>query len=117
MAYDHNSILKAQGERIAADQARAIGELEEARLNENSYAAMDAAQRILELDAQQAALVKRTQQYVAARQAQPQGNQYGLTKDEVEAAEMSGISEEEYLRNKQKYHAKLASGEMSRQYK
>jgi hypothetical protein len=45
-----------------------------------------AAQRILELDAQKNALAVRANQFAAQQRAEPRGNKYGLSHDEIEVA-------------------------------
>ena len=110
MAYDFQSILEAQGERIARDQAIAVADLEAARLSEDPEATNAAAQRILELDTQRVALFQRAQQFTVSQQTQPQGSKWGLSADEVETAKNCGISEEEYFSNKQRMQAMQAQG-------
>jgi len=74
MPFDYSSIMTAQAERIAADQARAAADLEAARLSDDSDGTMYAAGRILELDAQLAALNNRANTFrCAATGAAPAG--------------------------------------------
>jgi len=130
MSYSYDAILTAQSERIEADRARAAAELEASRLGEDPEGAMAAAQRILELDAQQSALVARAQQLGQSRQGLPQHNQYGLSKEEVEAAHNSfgpikkdGMwvdltneqKEQKYAENRLKLRQMRASGQYTDQ--
>lgn len=119
MAFDYAAIMQAQDDRISADQMRATAEFEAARLGEDPEAVMAASQRILELDAQRAALMQRAQQFMASQQnarSEP-SNKWGLTDEEVEVAKAShsaGTTEqriEEYARNKQRYQSMRASGQ------
>jgi len=110
MSYSHDAILTAQHERIAQDQAIAVAQLEAARMSEDPDATNAAAQRILELDAQQQALAARAQQFARAQQSQPQGSQYGLSPEEVEIARISGLTEEQYLQNRRRMEAMKGQG-------
>src|SRR5438094_4928989 len=89
MAFSYQSIIEAQYARIAEDHAQLTADLEAARMSENAYAVTDAADKILALDQQRAALDARASSFVASQQ-QPQGNKYGLSRDEQEIAH--GIS-------------------------
>jgi cation transport regulator ChaC len=108
MSYTYDQVMAAQFERLNAEASMAVADLEAARQREDSDATMYAAQRILELDAQRAALAQRANTYVAQQQAAPQRHPSGLTDQEVEIAKSSysaGTPEErvaEYARNKQK---------------
>jgi hypothetical protein len=101
MSYTYDQVMAAQFERLNAEASMAVADLD-------SDATMYAAQRILELDAQRAALAQRANTYVAQQQAAPQRHPSGLTDQEVEIAKSSysaGTPEErvaEYARNKQK---------------
>jgi len=118
MPYDYGSIMQAQAQRIEADQAQAVADLEAARRNEDADGTMYAAGRILELDAQRAALDQRASQYLASQQQhQRQGNKYGLSPDELEIAHGAGgdMSKEEkeelYARNRDKLRYTRATGQ------
>jgi hypothetical protein len=69
---------------------------------------MAAADRILAIDTMYNALAARANQYMAHQQAQPRGNAYGLSDDEIEVAKNShsaGSVEDrirDYAANKQK---------------
>jgi len=117
MAYTYEQILRSQYENIATEQAQQLAELEAGRLAEDAYRTTAAADRILELDKSREALDRRAQGYVASQQAQPQGNAYGLSNDEIEVAKNShsaGTADErieEYAKNKALYRHKRATGE------
>jgi hypothetical protein len=109
MAYSYQQILEAQYRRIADEYAETVADLEAGRVNEDAYRVTSAADRILELDKSREALDRRAQTFVAGQQ-QSQGNQFGLSKDEQDVAKISGISDEQYVRNKQRYRAMKAEG-------
>lgn len=117
MAYDWSSILTAQAERIDSEQAEAAAQLEAARHREDASDVMHYSNRILDLDLQRNALAARANNFVAAQQAQPRGNAYGLSNEEIEIAKASHsggtVQEriEEYARNKQKLQYMRATGE------
>ena len=120
MAYEHESVIKAQYQQLTADRAAAVAEYESGRVSEDEYTTMSAAHRILEADAKLAALNRIADTYVAGQQrAQPQ-NKYGLSKDEQEVAHglasgdrtMTNDQREQlYAQNRAKYHRMRASGE------
>lgn len=116
MSYDYKSIIESQYEQQAAQRATALADLEAARLNEDAYGTMDAANRIVDVDQKRAALDRIAHQYTASQQAQPQGNRWNLSNEEVEVAKAShsaGTEEErieEYARNKQRYRHARATG-------
>ncbi|EHR03225.1 hypothetical protein [Bradyrhizobium sp. WSM471] len=89
MSYDHKAVIEAQYNRLAAERAQAVYEYEAGRTAEDEYTTMDAAGRILELDAKAAALDKVASNLLTQMQ-QPRGNAYGLSDDEVTIAK--GIS-------------------------
>jgi hypothetical protein len=102
VAYSYQQILEAQYQRLAEQSAAEAAELEAGRVAEDASRVIYAADRILELDKAREALDRRAQGYVAAQQAQPQGSRFGLSPVEAEHAKISGISDEEYARNKSK---------------
>ena len=120
MAYDHESVIKAQFVQLQADRAAAVAEYEAQRIAEDQYGTMSAADRILEMDSRVAALNRIADTYVAGQQrAQPQ-NKYGLSKDEQEVAHglasgdrtMTNDQREQlYAQNRAKYQRMRASGE------
>ena len=69
MPYDYSSIMTAQWQRLEAEAAEQAAELEAGRHAEDAARTNYAAQRILEIDAQRAALAHRANQYVAQQQA------------------------------------------------
>jgi len=111
MAYSHRDVIQAQAEHLAAQRARALSDYEVARLSEDNDATMNAADQIVEIDARAAALDRIAGNFVRQQQ-QPQqpGSRYGLSRDEVEVAKISGISEEQYARNRQKMHQMKSEG-------
>ena len=116
MAYEYKAIIESQYEQQAATRAQAMADLEAARLNEDAYGTMDAANRIVDVDQKRAALDRIAHQYTASQQAQPQGNRWNLSTEEMEIAKGShsgGTVEErieEYARNKQRYRQARADG-------
>jgi hypothetical protein len=89
MAYEHESVIRAQYQQLAADRAQALAEYEAGRIKEDDFETMSAANRILEADQKRMALDRIAHTFVASQQ-QPQGNQYGLSESEVTIAR--GIS-------------------------
>jgi hypothetical protein len=116
VAFQYSQIVTAQAERLDAEQAQQIAELEAGRMSDDSDRTMWAAQRLLEIDAQRAALAQRANIMVAQQQAQPRGNAYGLTDDEIAVAKAahSGGSVDERIRSyaeqKQRYQHMKATG-------
>jgi hypothetical protein len=116
MAYDYFAIMQAQAERLEAESAATAADLEAARQREDTDGTMYAAQRLLELDAQYAALAQRANTYVSAQQTQAQRHPSGLSAAELEVAKNShgyGTVEEriqDYVRNKQKLAHMRATG-------
>ena len=102
MAFEHRDIIKAQHDRLLSERARLLGELEAGRLNEDADATMYCADKIVEVDAKVAALNQIATAYVAGQQQAAPANKYGLNRDEVEVAKISGISDEQYAKNKSK---------------
>jgi hypothetical protein len=85
MAYEHKSVIEAQYQRLHADRAEALAQYESARISEDEYSTMTAANAILDLDQKRAALDRIAQNFVAGQQ-QPAGNKWGLNDDEVTIA-------------------------------
>jgi len=117
MAFKYDDIMRAQAQNIDNQQALAAADLEAARLTDDEAGVHGAAERILQLDLMRNALNVRAQQYLTAQAAQPQGNRWGLSSEEVEVAKAShgsGTPEqriEEYARNKQRYQHMRATGQ------
>jgi hypothetical protein len=116
MAYSYEDILKSQYEQKAADRAQALADLEAARIKEDAFDTMNAADRIVEIDKSVSALDRIANQYVQQSQAQPRGNKWNLSNEEMEVAKAShssGTAEErieDYARNKQRYQHARATG-------
>ena len=86
MPYEHDQVIRAQYNRLAAERARAHGDYEAARLDEDADATMYAADRIVECDAKLGALNQIANTYIAGQSRAQAANKYGLSKDEVEVA-------------------------------
>jgi hypothetical protein len=111
MPYSYDDIMKYQAERLTAQRAAAVADLESARYREDAYAVSDAADTILKLDGDLERLGRIANQHYSQQQAQQPRNRYGLSDAEVEVAR--GIAgsdprltneqrEEIYAREKQK---------------
>ncbi len=111
MAINFEQILNTQAERIDREQAIATAELEAARLSMDPLGTNDAAQRVLQLDAERAALAGRANSYIQQRQMQPEQNKYGLSPDEIDHARIAGVSEDVYAAQKRKLAQMRATGE------
>ena len=116
MAYSYEDIIRSQYEAKHTEKAQALADLEAARVAENAFDTMAAANRIVEIDKSVSAIDRIAHQYVASQQAQPQGNRWNLSTEEMEIAKGShsgGTVEErieEYARNKQRYRQARADG-------
>jgi hypothetical protein len=110
MAYEYESIIKAQYETIAQQRAQAAADLEAARLSEDSYSTMDSAARIVDADVRRAAVDQIANRFVASQQQAPQGNPHNLSNDEMDIAKGSHLTPEQYARNKQRYQAMKSQG-------
>ena len=119
MPFNHDDVIKAQYETLAAERARAAGEYEAARLSDDGDGTMSASSRLLEIDARVAALDRVTNQYVRQQTQQPQGNRYGLSPTEVEVAHNShsGGTREERERSYAEQKAKLQHMRQTGQYR
>ncbi|WP_316159802.1 hypothetical protein [Bradyrhizobium sp. SZCCHNRI20481] len=120
MSYSYDEILVAQGQRIEAERAQQVAELEAGRMSEDPDRVNDAANRILELDAQYAALAQRANSYYAQGQAHArQANPHGLNDQEMEVAanfsQDPSLSREQkleiYARQKARYQHMRRTGE------
>lgn len=115
MPISYQEILIAQGERIDAEQALAASDLEAARLSGDAYGTNDAADRILRLDAERAALNARASQFVVSQQV-PADNKYRLSQDERDVARSANtdlpVEERDriYAQNKARYQHARATG-------
>jgi hypothetical protein len=135
LSYDYSSIMASQAQRIESELATAAAELEAARHREDAYGVNDAADRILQLDAQRAALAQRANSFAAAQSPTSipgtenlsradaalvgKYQRYGITADNLQVAKgWTGDAHmtddqkiESYLVNQQKYRQARASGE------
>ena len=120
MAYDHADVISAQFDRLTSERARAAGDYESARIDEDAYGVLSAADRIIEVDARIAALGQIANNFVAAQQQQQQGNRYGLSRDEVQIARGISASDAKlsdddrqriYAEQKGKYQHMRATGQ------
>jgi len=118
MAYSHSDVVRAQAEALAAQRARALNDYEAARLSEDNDATMYAADQIIEIDARAAALSRIAGNL--AQQQQPQGNRYGLNRDEMEVAHglasgdrsmTNDQREQVYAQNKARYRHMRSTGQ------
>ena len=119
MAFEHRDILVAQYEELNSARAKALGNYESARLDEDAQGAMSAAATIVDCDARLQMLDKIAAGFVAQQQP-PQGNRYGLSNDEVEIAHGTASAdksltddarEQIYAQNKMKLRQMRASGQ------
>lgn len=113
MAYDHTAVIQAQYNQLAADRAQAMADYEAGRTAEDEYTTMAAANRLLDSEAKIAALDKVAGAYAQQQQHhahQQQANPHGLSRDELEVAKISGISGDQYARNKQRMNAMKDQG-------
>ncbi|MGJ5042732.1 hypothetical protein [Bradyrhizobium sp. HKCCYLRH1062] len=99
MSYSYEAILTAQAQRIEAERAEHVAELEAGRMSEDPDRVNYAANRILELDAQHAMLAQRANAYFAQAPAKRQ-NPHGLTDEEMQVA--SNFSQSPNLSHEQK---------------
>ena len=119
MAYSYQSIMQAQMDRLEAEGVQQAAELEAGRLEEDADRVNWAAQRILEIDAQRAQLVVRANHHAAQQRAQPRGNKYGLSHDEIEVARnfttdpklTNDDKEKLYAEQRNRYRHARATGE------
>jgi hypothetical protein len=110
MPFEHDQVIRAQFDRLAAERARVYGEYEAGRLNEDADTTMYAADKITEIDAKIGALNQIVSNFVAGQQRAAPANKYGLNKDELDVAKISGISDEQYARNKSKMESMKQQG-------
>ena len=117
MAYTYADNLQAQARRIEEDSAATAADLESCRVREDAQGTMDAASRLLHLDAEYKALNARANTYISQQQMQPQRHPSGLSDAEIEVAKNShghGTVEEriqDYARNREKYRHMRATGQ------
>jgi len=109
MAFSYEQILHAQYEGLNEEEAQAIYDLEAGRHAEDAHRTTKAAHRILEIDKAREALERRASGYAASQQ-QAQSNRFGLSRDELDVAKASGISDEQYAVNKNRMQQMKAAG-------
>ncbi|MGC2779999.1 MAG: hypothetical protein WA418_30605 [Bradyrhizobium sp.] len=118
--YSYEAIMTAQAQRIESERVQYAAELEAGRHAEDPDRVNYAANRILELDAQYAALAQRANAYQERGQAQArQQNPHGLTDDEMQVAanfsQNPSLSREQkiemYARQKSRYQHMRRTGE------
>ena len=76
--------------------------IQRAEANGDTEAARTASQALAALRVQKNEYIAMSQQHAASLRDAPQGSQWGLSAAESEAAKISGISEQEYSKNKSK---------------
>ncbi|QOZ45441.1 hypothetical protein XH89_19585 [Bradyrhizobium sp. CCBAU 53340] len=108
--------MALQAERIEAAHVEAVADMEAGRVANDADRVADAADRILVLDATRQALATRANRYFADLQQQPKGSQFGLSQDEVEIANASGLSEQEYAENRDRLRMMRATGRYRDQF-
>jgi hypothetical protein len=96
VAYSYESILTAQFQTIDAEQAQAAADLESARHAEDPDRVNMAANQILQLDMQRAALAQRAQGYSAGQQSAQPRSRFGLSPEESEIARMLPNQHKDY---------------------
>ncbi|WP_315806577.1 MULTISPECIES: hypothetical protein [unclassified Bradyrhizobium] len=120
MAWTYESILAAQAQRLEADRAQALAELEAARIYEDVSLMNTASDNLMRIDRDYAQLSRYATNMV--QQQQTPRNQFGLSDDEVAIARTIGegrrdlgltdeARERLYAENKQKYQRMRATGE------
>jgi hypothetical protein len=128
MPFDHDQVIQAQFQQLAAARAKALGDYEAARLNDDSDGTMDAADRILAADERLRALDRVAQNLV--RQA-PLDGADDMSRGDVALARQFGLSGRDlsiaknwttdpnltdaqkvqtYLENRQRYQQARADG-------
>ncbi|WP_316216753.1 hypothetical protein [Bradyrhizobium sp. SZCCHNR3003] len=118
MAWNYNDILVSQGQRLEAERAQALAELEAGRIYEDASLVNTASDNILRIDRDYAQLVRYANN-MATQQRAPR-SQYGLTDAEVEIARTIGETRNDltdeareriYAENKARYRQMRATGE------
>jgi hypothetical protein len=129
MPFDHDQVVTAQFQQLAAARAKALGDYEASRLNDDSAGTMEAADRIVDADARLQSLNRIAQNLVADQQHQASRpvSKYGLSEEEKSVAHAALIDrkdlpplsleerEREYARNKNRLAAMRANGSYSDQ--
>jgi hypothetical protein len=113
MAFEHNAVIQAQWNQLAAERAQAVADYEAGRTAEDEYSTMSAANRLLDAETKIAALDRVAGAYASQQQQHAQQQQYnphGLSRDELDVAKISGITGEEYARNKRRMEVMKGQG-------
>ena len=115
MAYDHNAVIQRRWEVLESERLAAANDYESARLAEDEYSVMSAANRYEEAEQRIATLNRiagnfATQQHRQAQQQQH--NPMGLSRAEQEMARICGLSDQQYSANKDRMHRMKANGEI-----
>jgi hypothetical protein len=109
VAFTYQQILEDKYARHQAEVAEANAQLEQGRLREDDYQTREAADRLNQLNLERRSLDEIANNFATSQQ-QPQGNRFGLNRDELEVAKISGISDEQYARNKSKMESMKQQG-------
>jgi hypothetical protein len=111
VAFTYQQILEDKYARHAAEVADANAELERARLQEDDYSTRAAADRLNLLHLERRSMDEIANNFAAGQQqAQVAASRHGLSAAEAEIAKISGISAEEYARNKSKMESMKQQG-------
>jgi hypothetical protein len=105
MAFEHNAVIQAQWNQLAAERAQAVADYEAGRTAEDEYSTMSAANRLLDAEAKLTALDRVAGAYASQQQQHAQQQKYnphGLSRDELDVAKISGITGEQYAHNKRR---------------
>jgi hypothetical protein len=125
MAYRYEDLMLAKGERIQAEKAAALADLEASRLREDAEGCDYAQSQILRLDSDYEKLCGYANRYMAQNQQRQPTNRFHLSETEREVAEASlpdrpdmpkltaDQKHEIYYRNRDRLNRMKASGEYS----
>jgi hypothetical protein len=120
VAYTHEDVIRAQYDRLTSERARAAGDYESARIDEDVHGVMSAADRIVEIDARIGALGQIANNYIAGQQRAQPTNKYGLSRDEIAIARGNGSGDPRltnddrdriYAEQKSRYQRMRSTGE------
>jgi hypothetical protein len=103
-------IIVQQHQRLVAEQAHAVAEMEAGRLSYDQNRVDQAADTILQIKTKLRELGDLANDHVARQQQAPQQIPYGLRAEHVEAAQTCGVSLEDYARGLQRYEAEKRAG-------
>ena len=118
MAKSYADILTEQFERHQQARSYYMAELEAGRLTDDTDRINNASDGILALDASEAHLHQRANQFVASQQAQKPANAYGLSDTEIEIAKAShsGGTPEQRVQSYAYQKSRLARMRATREY-